>query len=151
MIRLLRKMININFNIVYSNNKKLTIMSLINEGWKVINVIKLFVPDGVIGVGLWCSTTLSLLDEEVLLLTGLRGMLLPCESMMSPLKLRILRDVAFCSFCCLIVFTIVVAFDDTHKLDKSIRDPRDSRSRRNLSFSIWTCNEIKEMFLLLHI
>lgn len=80
------------------------------------------------------------LPDDVLLLTGLSGILFPCESIMRPLLLRIRDDcVLCCSVCCLIVvIDCVVAFDDTHKPDKSILEPRDSRSRRILSLSIWT-------------
>lgn len=44
-------------------------------------------PEDVIETGLWCST-LSLLLDELLLLTGLSGILFPCESMKRPLELR---------------------------------------------------------------
>ena len=93
-------------------------------------------PEGDIGTGLCCSMV-SLLPDDVLLLTGLSGILFPCESIMRPLLLRIRDDCVLCSVCCLIVaIDCVVVFDDTHKLDKSILEPRDSRSRRILSLSI---------------
>lgn len=85
------------------------------------------------------------LPDDVLLLTGLSGILFPCESMMRPLLLRTRDDCVLCSVCCLIVaIDWAVVFDDTHKPDKSIFEPRDSRSRRIFSLSIWTWKATKE-------
>lgn len=105
----------------------------------------MFLPDGVIGTGLveLCCSIVSLPDD-VLLLTGLSGILFPCESIMRPLLLRTRDDCVLCSVCCLIVaIDCVVVFDDTHKPDKSILEPRDSRSRRIFSLSIWTWKATK--------
>lgn len=92
-------------------------------------------PDGVIGTSLCCS--MLSVPDEVSLLTGLSGILFPCESIIRALLLRTLDDCVLCSVCCLIVaIDCVVVFDETHKLDKSILEPCDSRSRRIFSLSI---------------
>lgn len=101
----------------------------------LIQLDEIVSPGGVIGTGLCCS--MVSLPDDVLLLTGLSGILLPWESRIRPLLLRTRDDCVRCSVCCLMVaIDCVVVFDDTHRPDKSILEPRDSRSRRILSLSI---------------
>lgn len=111
---------------------------LTNDGNKTFSLVDVDrnSPEGVIGTGL-CGCSILSLPDDVLLLTGLSGILFPCESMIRPLLLRTRDDGVLCSVCCLMVeIDCVVVFDDTHKPDKSILEPRDSRSRRILSLSI---------------
>ena len=90
-------------------------------------------PDVVIGVTL-CDSILSLLvDDDVFEETGLSGILFPCESIISPLRVTRVDVVrCCCSGCCLIVAADCAVGNDAHRLDRSMRLPRS----RILSLSI---------------